>query len=357
MNLNVIKNRYLYFSISLILLIVSLLLFFFWNLNYWIDMTWWTSAEYEYEASSLDLKKIRTELIKKSQDIKYNDKKVINSVSLIKVSWENKVILITWYNQISATGKDLEILKTDNKISNEKISWNILSDLKANFRNEAYNILKTYDKNITEISYTDIWKSFWDYIKNTAITTLIIAIIAIAIYVMYAFSWVANGISTTSFAIITIATLFHDVLAASWLYIITSMFFPEFKINTFFITALLTILWYSINDTIVIFDKIRSNIKKLVKRNTLSEIIEISVTETLRRSIFTSLTLFFVLLTIFFFWPETIKGFILAMIFGTVIGTYSSIFIASPLLYEFNKNKKLSEYSEKIAKPEDKIVV
>jgi preprotein translocase SecF subunit len=79
------------------------------------------------------------------------------------------------------------------------------------------------------------------------------------------------------------------------------MFLPEFKINTFFITALLTILGYSINDTIVVFDKIRSNIKKLIKKKTLAEIIEISVSETLRRSIFTSLTLFFVLLTIFFF--------------------------------------------------------
>jgi len=82
---------------------------------------------------------------------------------------------------------------------------------------------------------------------------------------------------------------------------IASNFFPEFKIDTFFITALLTILGYSINDTIVVFDRIRSNIKKLIKKKTLSEIIEISIKDTLRRSIFTSLTLFFVLLTVFFF--------------------------------------------------------
>jgi len=81
----------------------------------------------------------------------------------------------------------------------------------------------------------------------------------------------------------------------------TSTFFPEFKIDTFLITALLTILGYSINDTIVVFDRIRSNIKKYVKKKNLEEIIEISISDTLRRSIFTSLTLFFVLLTIFFF--------------------------------------------------------
>jgi preprotein translocase SecF subunit len=135
------------------------------------------------------------------------------------------------------------------------------------------------------------------------------------------------------------------------------MYFPEFKIDTFFITALLTILGYSINDTIVVFDRIRSNLKKLVKKESLKDIIELSINDTLRRSIFTSLTLFFVLLTIFLFGPESIKGFVLVMMFGTLIGTYSSIFIASPLLFELNKKKKISEYKDTSLTPDDKIVV
>ncbi|MBT3729188.1 hypothetical protein HOG27_03875 [bacterium] len=85
--------------------------------------------------------------------------------------------------------------------------------------------------------------------------------------------------------------------------------------------------------------------------------INISVQETIRRSIYTSLTLIFVLFTIFFFWPETISGFILVMILGTLIGTYSSIFIAAPILYEVNKNKKLSVYKKIEINHEDKIVV
>ena len=140
------------------------------------------------------------------------------------------------------------------------------------------------------------------------------------------------------------------------------MFFPEFKINTFFVTALLTILWYSINDTIVIFDRIRSNLKEFwgkiwKKWKTLKEIIDLSVNETLKRSIYTSLTLLFVLLTIFIFGPETIKWFILVMIFGTIVGTYSSIFVASPILYLVNRHKKLSVYKKIKLKAEDKIVV
>jgi preprotein translocase SecF subunit len=140
------------------------------------------------------------------------------------------------------------------------------------------------------------------------------------------------------------------------------MYFPEFQIDTFFVTALLTILWYSINDTIVVFDRIRSNLRQYAWKwwknwKDLYEIINLSIKETLTRSIYTSLTLFFVLTTIFLFWPETISGFILVMLFGTIVWTYSSIFIASPILYITNQNKKLSVYKKVVVNPEDKIVV
>jgi len=338
-------------------MLIALLAIIFWNLNYWIDMTWWTSAEYSYD-SNIDLNKIRTELKKEAKNIKYNNKEIINAISVFKISWEKKIWVTTGYISIIPTKEDLESFKAkNNRLTDKKIAWDILSKYKLEFRQKTLDILQKYDKNILETSYTNIWKSFGDYIKNTAYLTLGIAIIWIALYVMNAFSWVATWISIISFALITIVTLFHDVFISTWFYIITSEFFPEFKIDTFFITALLTILGYSINDTIVVFDRIRSNIKKLVKKKNLAEIIDISINDTLRRSIFTSLTVFLVLLAVFFFWPETIKWFILAMIFGTVVWTYSSIFIASPLLYEFNKNKNLKEYKKIIIKPEDKIVV
>jgi preprotein translocase SecF subunit len=180
-------------------------------------------------------------------------------------------------------------------------------------------------------------------------------------YIAFAFSGSISWISSVSFAIIALITLLHDVIISTWLYIYTWNIFWEFKIDTFFITALLTILWYSINDTIVVFDRIRENLKLFwwKKKNwkNLEEIINLSVSETLTRSIYTSLTVLFVLFTILFVWPETIKWFILTMIFGTIVWTYSSIFIASPLLYEINKNKKLEVYKEKIYNPDDKIVV
>ena len=256
---------------------------------------------------------------------------------MYKITWENAFIVEAGFvNNLDSQEIDVD---------------------KVGFRNILEDTLTT--KGDIELSrYTNIGASFWDYIRNTAKITLILAIIAISLYIAYAFSWAVSGISSLSFAFVTIVTLFHDVFISTGFYIVTSFFLPEFQIDTFFITALLTILWYSINDTIVIFDRIRSNLKSFAgKWKKLDEIINMSVNETLTRSIYTSTTLAFVLLCILLLWPESIAGFTLAMIFGTLIGTFSSIFIASPLLYEINKNKELKEYIKQEIKPEDKIVV
>jgi len=336
-----LKDKIVYLSISWVLFLVSLFLLFVPKLNLWIDMTWWTQAEY-WISQKFEIKNFKKELQEESKKIVFEWKNIINSINSYFVTWENQIVIITWF---------------DNSISEKQ-----LDKLKISFRNKTLNILKKYDKEALETWYTNIWKSFWDYIKNTAFLTLIIAIIAIAIYITYAFSWVVVWISIWSFSLITIITLLHDVILSSGAYILVSTFLPEFKIDTFFVTALLTILWYSINDTIVIFDRIRANLilfwwKKWKEWKNLYEIINLSINESLLRSIYTSLTLLFVLIAIFLFWPETIKWFILVMIFWTLFGTYSSIFIASPLLFLVNKNKKLSVYKKIEVKPEDKIVV
>lgn len=124
------------------------------------------------------------------------------------------------------------------------------------------------------------------------------------------------------------------------LYVLTSFFFPEFKIDTFFITAILTVLGYSINDSIVIMDRVRSHLQKEgSKKVRFAQIIDDSIHGTMRRSIFTSLTVVLVLVSMFVFGPESIRGFTLALIFGTIVGTYSSICLAAPLLIDVNRKK------------------
>ena len=326
MKLSIIKNRSKYLLVSAAAFFMSLLIIIFGNLNLWIDMTWWTQWEYSY--NSLSIEKLKPQLQDASTTVIHNGKSVVNWSNIYKIAGQKSLSVVVGY--------DSGLFKTDEE---EKK----LSELKELFRTETLKILKSADSTVEELGYTNIWKSFWDYIRNTAILTLLIAIIGIALYVTWTFSWVVSGISPMSFALIVIITLFHDVIIATGMYLLSSQFFPQFKVDTFFITALLTILGYSINDTIVIFDRIRANLEKWAKKKIkLSDIITKSVGESIRRSLYTSLTLLFVLFTILFFWPDSISWFVLVMIFGTIIGTYSSIFIASPLLYEFNKNKTLA---------------
>ncbi len=339
--MNIVKNRKIYFIVSGILFVISLLLLFVGKLNLWIDMTGWINLDYSF-TKDLNIEKVKKSLEAEKKNILHNKDEVINDVSAYTVTWEKTLTVVAWF-----------INSLDEKTLDEK---------KWEFRGRALEILKKYDDSVEETKYTNIGKSFWDYIKNTAFITLAIAILAISLYIYYAFSGTVSGISPVYFGLITLLALFHDVIISSGFYIMTSKVFSEFQIDTFFVTALLTILGYSINDTIVVFDRLRWNLKKFGGKKwkngkKLDEIVNLSVNETIKRSLYTSLTLIFVLLTIFFFWPETLRGFILVMIFGTFVGTYSSIFIAAPLLYELNKNKKLEVYKKKEIKAEDKIVV
>ncbi len=334
--LNVIKNRYLYVWISFLVVLFSLFIIIFKDTNLWIDMTGWTQSEYDY-SWDINLDDISKKLDEEKNVFNTENNNIINWLSVYGVSGENRIVVETWFNT-TVSDKELENYKTS-------------------FSEVILKTLNSKEEKFTLYKYVNIWKSFWDYIKKTAWVTLFITMVAISVYIAFAFFWVAIWISSWAFAWVTLLTLFHDVIVASWLYIFTWIFFPEFKVDTFFITALLTILWYSINDTIVVFDRIRENIKHYVKSKKLDEIINISINETLARSIFTSLTLMFVLVTIFFFGPETLKWFMLTLIYWVAFWTYSSIFVAAPILYEINKNQTLKVYEKKVVSDDDKIVV
>lgn len=338
--LQVIKNRKYFYIIEAALFIFAILAPLFTDINYGIDMTGWIQTEYTYTDNNLEIEKVRLKAEELASTFKNDNHLIINSVQTYKIAGENKFAVIAWFNNSSLTENEVE-------------------KFKLQFKDELIKSFDEIDNTITESQYINVGKSFWDYIKKTAIITLMLAIIWIAVYVSYAFSWVISWINAFSFSSITIITLFHDVVVAAWLFVFTSIFFKEFQIDTFFITALLTILGYSINDTIVVFDRIRTNLEKAVKKKNpdLKEVIDTSINETLTRSIYTSLTLFIVLVAIFFWGPEAIKWFTLVMIFGTVVGTYSSIFIAAPLLYDINKNKELKVIEKKVYNPDDKIVV
>jgi preprotein translocase SecF subunit len=220
----------------------------------------------------------------------------------------------------------------------EGVSEVLIQEAKTNFTQSLTNKLALEkETTIKQSRYINVGESFGAYIKKSGMITLTLAIIMIAIYIAYAFRGSIPGMASWPFAVVTGASLIHDIIVAFGLFVATSFFFPEFKIDTFFMTAMLTILGYSINDTIVVMDRIRSNLSG--KKDSLGHIIDRSIHDTMSRSILTSSTIFIVLLGLFFFGPESLKGFSLALLFGTIVGTYSSICIASPMLIDITQKK------------------
>lgn len=155
-------------------------------------------------------------------------------------------------------------------------------------------------------------------LRITGTYAVLAAILAIVAYVWFRFEW--------QFAMGTIIALTHDVLITAGVF---SFFQLDFDLST--VAALLTILGYSVNDTVVVADRIRENLRKF-KKMEINELLNISINETLSRTVLTGVTTIAVLISLYFFGGEVIRNFVFAMLFGVLIGTYSSIFIAAPVL-------------------------
>ncbi len=161
-----------------------------------------------------------------------------------------------------------------------------------------------------------------ELLKNT-MTALIIAFILMIVYISFRFQ--------PEYGWIAFVTLLHDALVVMGIFALKGIFFDA-TVDSLFITAILTVIGYSINDTIVVFDRIRENMRFLAKKHSSNEIINASINQTIVRSMNTSATTLFTLLALYFFGGVTIKDFVLAIIIGVIAGTYSSIFVAGVIL-------------------------
>lgn len=183
---------------------------------------------------------------------------------------------------------------------------------------EEYDIAVDDDEFIENSTY--IGPSIGDLLKKNALKALGIAAVAMLIYIIIRFEWMS--------AIAAIFALLHDVLMMLAFY---GMF--HIQINSPFIAAILTIVGYSINNTIVIYDRVREN-KRLMKKNRLNDLINTSVQQTMSRTIMTSLTTAAAIIPLYVLGGSAIREFLLPLLVGVVGGTYSSIFIATPLYYD-----------------------
>lgn len=189
---------------------------------------------------------------------------------------------------------------------------------------------------LREKSFDTLGPTIGNEAKANALKAVGIAIVAITLYIAFAFRKVSKPISSWKFGISAIIALIHDVLMVLGAFSLFGLFFGV-EIDALFITAILTIMGFSVHDTIVVFDRIRENIIKNVHNKSFDYIVNQSFNETLSRSLNTSLTVILVLLALLIFGGESIRWFIVAFLIGLITGTYSSIFIASAVLVEWNR--------------------
>ena len=212
-----------------------------------------------------------------------------------------------------------------NETSNEKLA-DLQKDISQN------QVAQIEDFEIISPSYGS------EFAKNSLVGVLL-SLIVVVLFMAYSFYKVKGNLSPWSFGAAALIAMLHDILITTSLFSFLG-FYYQVEIDALFLTAILTIIGFSINDTIVVFDRIRENLNKYQDSKSLYEVSNISIFETFNRSLTTSFTVVIIMFSLFMLGSGSIKYFSLALVVGLTAGTYSSIFIATPLLLIFNKYLK-----------------
>jgi len=197
--------------------------------------------------------------------------------------------------------------------------------------------------NYTQVSFSSVGPSVSADITRNALISILLASTAILLYIAFAFRNAPPPVSSWNFGISAIIAMVHDALILIGLFSILGHFFGV-QIDSLFVTAVLTTIGFSVHDTIVVFDRVRENLRKY--NRPFDEVVNLSINETFARSLNTSLTVILTLTALLLFGGESIRMFVLALLVGTIAGTFSSIFNASPMLVVLN-NRKIKQKLKK----------
>ncbi len=297
-NIKFIENRRKFYAVSLAVIIVGLGFMAFRGLNYGIDFTGGTMMQIELgKEASID------EVKETIADFDLNP-------TIVYASDNNSQIIIR-----------------------------TIKDLKSAERQEVVDKLQEkYGFDDSDVLASEVFgPTVGKDLRNNAIKSILIAAACMLIYIRFRFKDWKYGLAA-------VAGLAHDVLVALSIYAIFRI-----TINNPFIAGILTVVGYSINDTIVVFDRIREN-TKFFKRKQSVELIDTSINQTLSRSLMTSLTTFVVMVPLFIMASSELRSFLIPLIIGVFVGTYSSIFLCSPIFYELTKKDGISKYEDNKAK-------
>lgn len=297
--MDIIKHRFIFFTISGTLILASVAALVFFGLRQGIDLAGGTNWQIKIKNSSVRENEVKTVL---AETAKYGN--------LTVKSFSSGSFLIRLPN-----------------VSEER-------------HNQYLQALKTKFGEIEEESFESIGPTVGRALKNRFLLAFLLGLLGIIFYVAWAFRGVSYPIKSWEYGLIGIFCLFHDVLIPTGIMAFLGRQ-QGVEIDTGFIVALLFVLGYSINDTIVVFDRIRENLLRVSgKHFELGVVVNDSVNQVFVRSLNTSLTTILALAAVYFWGPLSLKYFVLTLMLGIFFGTYSSLFIASPLLHVWQKKRR-----------------
>ncbi|MCK4663913.1 MAG: protein translocase subunit SecDF [Bacteroidales bacterium] len=319
-NFNFLGKRKVFYSISLIFILIGIVSLFTRGLNYGVDFTGGRTYQVMFSNS------VSTENIQQALKDVYGE-----APEVVHIGGDNQVKITTQYylNIDEPSPEDIaEIAKQGINIDDPSVDDIVDAKLYLGLKSIIGDNVdfKTFLSDFRRSSQK-IGPTIADDIKVSAVYAILFSIIIIFFYIFIRFkNW--------QFGLGAVAALIHDALLVVGLFSIFYGFMPfSLEIDQAFIAAILTVVGYSINDTVVVFDRVREYLG-LYKKRERSEIINSALNSTLSRTFSTSLSTFVVLLTIFIFGGEVIRGFTFALMIGIIVGTYSSLFIASPIVYD-----------------------
>ncbi|MDD4332918.1 MAG: protein translocase subunit SecF [Patescibacteria group bacterium] len=301
-NYKIIQKRKIWITISVILFVVFGVALFGWGFKYGIDFTGGSLMEVKFLTERPAADRVTEAL------------KVANPGELIIQPLDEKGMILRFQNTSEETHQ--AVLK----------SLGSLAGAGENNSNQ-----------VEELRYESVGPSIGEELKRKAVYSIFFVLLGILIYITYSFRKISKPVASWKYGAAAIISMFHDAIITMGVFAVLGKYYGM-EINTPFVTAILTVIGYSVHDTIVVFDRIRENLPK--SDLDFEGAVNMSVNQTLVRSINTSLTVILTLVAIIIFGGASIRTFALTLTIGIFFGTYSSIFLASPLLVIWEKWKK-----------------
>lgn len=374
--IKIVQRRKTWFALSAILISISIAALCVWGLKLGIDFTGGTLMEFSFEEKTLnseEIKNVLEDLDIGEVNVQFSNDSVLLRFKDVDEDTHQEIIRALDLailgengneegdNNLEESIEDIDEEDADTLIESisgirkamaadeigvvdevEESGIEVTTDSGEEIYIESEEIdlesvIATSEKKskIKEKRFDSIGPVIGNELKSTAVIAIVIALIAIVFYIGWAFRKVSRPVSSFKYGIIATITLFHDIIITLGVFAVLGHLY-NIEVGIPFVAALLAILGYSVNDTIVVFDRTRENLIRS-GHDEFESVVNKSVNETLIRSLNTSFTTLLVLTTLYLFGGETIKYFVIALIVGVSAGTYSSIFIASPLLVTWQK--------------------